>query len=426
MAGVAERAAQTVLYGVRSREIPRVAGGAPPLISEPVSLSLEDFCRHTLILGSSGSGKTTRAFNPILLDALAKFEAGGLVLAAKPEGVREAVEICRRAKREFVLVQPGTDVGIDLFTGNPDVDSMYLRDLFGRSGPEMKPWIDAGVARMKNAFVMLNTAGPQYYTFDNLAKYLFDESYANDLRIYSLTKLRQVREDSAEAWTIRESVDYEDKRFRHFPEQTKASISFACAQLLDPLRDFYIVKTFAKPRRFISIDEVFNGLVIILHVPRIRYERAAQAIYTLAKRRFFSAVENRRSDPAVDQDRLVIFGADEYQLCISETDVTSLGIVRSSHCAVLAATQGLSSLLSVLNAQLVATAVQNFSQKLLFKTDDIPTLHAFNEVLGYRDGGRTISAKSVFEMNRNQALCHITSGDKTIDEVLTMAPLFID
>jgi hypothetical protein len=406
--------------------VPGTAGAAMQFLSEPVSLSAEDFCRHTLILGSSGSGKTTRAFNPILLDALTKFDAGGLVLAAKPEGVREAVEICRRANREFVLVQPGTDAGIDLFTGSPDVDSMYLRDLFGRCGPEMKPWIDAAVARMKNAFIMLNTAGPQYYTFDNLARYLFDEAYANDLRIYSLTKLRQVREDSAEAWTIRESVDYEDKRYRNFPEQTKASITFACAQLLDPLREFYIVKTFAKPRHFISINEVFNGLVIILHVPRIRYERAAQAIYTLAKRRFFSAVENRRGDPMLDQDRLVIFGADEYQLCISETDVASLGIVRSSRCAVLAATQGISSLLSVLDKELVATAVQNFSQKLLFKTDDIPTLHAFNEVLGFRDGARSISAKSVFDMNRNQALAHVTSGDKTIDEVLTMQPLFID
>ncbi len=425
MQGVAEKIAPTVLYGQRSRVIPG-ANGAMQFVSEPVYLSAEDFCRHTLILGSSGSGKTTRAFNPILLDALTKFEAGGLVLAAKPEGVREAVEICRRAKREFVLVQPGTDAGIDLFTGSPDVDSMYLRDLFGRCGAEMKPWVDAAVARMKNAFVMLNTAGPQYYTFDNLAKYLFDESYANDLRIYSLTKLRQVREDSAEAWTIRESVDYEDKRYRNFPEQTKASISFACAQLLDPLREFYIVKTFAKPKSFISINEVFNGLVIILHVPRIRYERAAQAIYTLAKRRFFSAVENRRGDPMLDQDRLVVFGADEYQLCISETDVASLGIVRSSRCAVLAATQGISSLLSVLEKDLVATAVQNFSQKLLFKTDDIPTLNAFNEVLGFRDGARSISAKSVFDMNRNQALCHITAGDKTIDEVLTMQPLFID
>lgn len=387
-------------------------------------LSVPDLCRHTIVFGSSGSGKTTRAFNPLLENMLGELGAGAFIIAAKAESLIEMTEIARRAGREFIIIQPGGNVGLDLLTGSPDVDAMYFRDVFGRVGEEAKRWIDAAVARTKNVLFLLKSAGSQYYTFEHLTSYIFDDEFAAHIRIFVTERLRGLAPESEEAWTIREAISYEEKRYAVFSLEARQAIRFAVSQLLEPLRDFQIVHTFTKSESLLSIDSVFSGKVIILHIPRARYERAAQAIYTLAKRRFFTAVEERRSNPQLEQERPVVFAVDEYQLCVSESDVHSLGIVRSAGCMVLATTQGVSSLYSVLSRDFVDAALQNFTQKIFFKTDDDATIRliARHSRRGGDEGGELETLRA---MTRNQALCHVTAADDTIEAVLDMPPLFI-
>jgi type IV secretory pathway TraG/TraD family ATPase VirD4 len=388
-----------------------------------VVFGIEDLCRHTMIFGSSGSGKTTRAYNPMLQAMLGTLQAGAFIIAAKVEAVGEAIEIARRAGREVLVVEPGSAVGLDLLSGSPDVDSMYFRDTFGRIGDDLKQWVDGAVARMKNSLRMLKAAGTQYYTFEHLTSYCFDEKFAAMVRIQAMERLRAIAHDSDEAWTIREAMSYEDTRYNYFTPETRRSVNFAVSMLLEPLRDVQIAKTFARKHNLVQMESVFDGKVLVLHVPRTRYERAAQSIYTLAKRRFFTALEQRRADGSLDQERPVVFGIDEYQLCISESDVTSLGVIRSAGCMVLGTTQGVSSLYSVLPKYHVDAALQNFTQKIFFKTDDDDTLGVLERAT--KHNVNKIDTGVLFSMNRDQALCHVTVGDDSVDAVLTMKPLFI-
>jgi len=388
-----------------------------------VVFGIDDLCRHTMIFGSSGSGKTTRAYNPMLAAMLGKMQAGAFIIAAKPEAVGEAVEIARRAGRDVLVVEPGSAIGLDLLSGNPDVDAMYFRDTFGRVGDDAKQWVDAAVARMKNALRMLSAAGTQYYTFEHLTGYCFDDKFAAMVRIQAMERLRGLSHDADDAWTIREAMSYEDTRYNQFTPETRRAVQFAVSQLLEPLRDVQIAKTFARRQNLVQMDTVFEGKVLILHVPRTKYERAAQAIYTLAKRRFFTALENRRADATLDQTRAIVFGIDEYQLCISESDVQSLGVIRSAGCMVLGTTQGVSSLYSVLPKYQVDAALQNFTQKIFFKTDDDDTLAVLERAT--KHNANKIDTSELFSMNRDQALCHVTVGDDSVDAILTMKPLFI-
>ncbi len=388
-----------------------------------VVFGVEDLCRHTMIFGSSGSGKTTRAYNPMLADMLGPLQAGAFIIAAKREAVAEAVEIARRAGREVLVVEPGSAIGLDLLSGSPDVDAMYFRDTFGRVGDDAKQWVDAAIARMKNALRMLGAAGSQYYTFEHLTGYCFDEKFAAMVRIAAMERLRTLSHDADEAWTIREAMSYEDSRYLQFTPEARRAVQFAVSQLLEPLRDVQISKTFARKHNLVQMDGVFDGKVIVLHVPRTRYERAAQAIYTLAKRRFFTALENRRADVLLDQARPIVFGIDEYQLCISESDIQSLGVIRSAGCMVLGTTQGVSSLYSVLPKHHVDAALQNFTQKIFFKTDDDDTLAVLDRAT--KHNANKIDTSELFSMHRDQALCHVTVGDDSVDAILTMKPLFI-
>jgi type IV secretory pathway TraG/TraD family ATPase VirD4 len=388
-----------------------------------VVFGIDDLCRHTMIFGSSGSGKTTRAYNPMLLDMLGKLQAGAFIIAAKVEAVGEAVEIARRAGRECLVIEPGSAVGLDLLSGSPDVDAMYFRDTFGRVGDEMKQWVDAAVARMKNALRMLKAAGSQYYTFEHLTGYCFDEKFAAMCRIQAMERLRALSHDADEAWTIREAMSYEDTRYLQFTPETRRAVQFAVSMLLEPLRDVAISRTFARKHNLVQVESVFDGKVIILHVPRTKYERAASAIYTIAKRRFFTALENRRGDPTCDQTRPIVFGIDEYQLCISESDVQSLGVIRSAGCMVLGTTQGVSSLYSVLPKYHVDAALQNFTQKIFFKTDDDDTLAVLERAT--KHNANKLDTSELFSMTRDQALCHVTVGDDSVDAIVAMKPLYI-
>ncbi len=391
--------------------------------SSRVVFGVDDLCRHTMIFGSSGSGKTTRAYNPILQSMLSDLGAGAFILAAKAEAVAEICEIARRAGRSALVVQPGSTTGLELLSGSPDLDSMYLRDTYGSVSEDAKQWVDAGVARMKNVLRMLAAAGDQYYTFEHLTYYCFDEKFAAMVRIAAMERLWSLDADSDEAWTIREAISYEDTRFLQMTPETRRAVLFAVSQLLEPLRDVQIAKTFASKRNLVSMDSVFEGNVIVLHVPRSRYERAAQAIYTLAKRRFFTALESRRSDPSLNQTRPIVFGIDEYQLCISQSDVSSLGVIRSAGCMVLASTQGVSSLYSALAPAHVDAALQNFTQKLFFKTDDDATLALLARATKYNVNG--VDPSILFSMTRDQAFCHVTAGDHSIDAVLSLRPMYL-
>ncbi|MBC5801128.1 MAG: type IV secretory system conjugative DNA transfer family protein [Candidatus Eremiobacteraeota bacterium] len=388
-----------------------------------IDFGLDDLCRHTMIFGSSGSGKTTRGYNPMLQSMLSNLGAGAFVICAKTEAVGEVCEIARRAGRKSVVVQPGSEIGLELMCGSPDVDSVYFRDTFGRVSEDAKQWVDAGLARMKNALRMLQAAGDQYYTFEHLTSYCFDDKFAALVRIQATERLRAIRSDSDEAWTIHEALSYEDTRYFQMMPETRRTVQFAISQLLEPLRDVDIAKTFGRKHNLISMNSVFEGNVIVLHVPRSRYERAAQSLYTLAKRRFFTAVENRRSDPTLDQARPVVFGIDEYQLCISESDVSSLGVIRSAGCMVLGTTQGVASLYAVLAPHHVDAALQNFTQKIFFKTDDDATLGLLARATKYNKS--SVDPGVLFSMTRDQAFCHVTAGDRSIDAVVGMKPMYV-
>jgi hypothetical protein len=388
-----------------------------------IEFEYADLCRHTIVFGSSGSGKTTRLFNPLLREMLGSMGAGGLVICAKSEAVDEVVEIARLAGRQTQVVMPGSKIGLDLLSGNPDLDAMYFRDTYGNVDGEAKQWVEAACSRMKNALRMLKGAGDQYYTFGHLTSYCFDDKFAAQVRIHATDRLRALDIDDEDGWTINEALEYETTRFNQFSPESRRSVMFAVSQLLEPLRDFALQMTFSRKHNLVSIDTVFDGKVVILHVPRSRYQRAASAIYTLAKRRFFTAIENRRANPLIDQTRPVVFAVDEYQLCISGSDVDSLGIIRSAGCMVLATTQGVSSLYTALPRDVVDAALQNFTQKFFFKTDDHETLATLVRATQYTK--QRFDPSELFSMHRNQAIAHVTLGDRSLDAILDLQPLFV-
>jgi hypothetical protein len=60
---------------------------------------------------------------------------------------------------------------------------------------------------------------------------------------------------------------------------------------------------------------------------------------------------------------------------------------------------------------------------MFFKTDDHETLALLERAT--RNALETIDARRLFAMHRNQAVCHLTVGDDSIDAILDVEPLFV-
>jgi DNA helicase HerA-like ATPase len=105
-----------------------------------VVFGIDDLCRHTMIFGSSGSGKTTRAYNPMLAEMLGPLGAGAFIIAAKAEAVAEALEIARGAGREALVIEPGSAIGLDLLSGSPDVATRSGASATTPDSGSMRPW----------------------------------------------------------------------------------------------------------------------------------------------------------------------------------------------------------------------------------------------------------------------------------------------
>ncbi len=388
-----------------------------------ISLAADDLCRHTIAFGSSGSGKTTRAFNPLLGMMLSDLDAGAFIIAPTPESVLDAIELARRAGRNALLIEPGSAQGLDVLTGQPHVDASHLREIVDISG-EAGAYADAAITRIKNAFRILQAAGLQYYNFEHLTEYCFDEKFALSVRMYAGNRLRMLDPDSDAAWTIRDAIAYEDTRFHRFGPDVQAFIQLAVAGILEPLRDARILKTFSRQEGLPVLDSIFSGSVIVLHVPQARYGSMARTLYTLAKLRFFAVLEARRANPDLDQNRPIVFAVDGLRNCISPSDVKALGLLRSAGCMVLATADAVSALRSALPGQQVDAILQNFTQKMFFKTADGDTLDLLERVT--RGSAEPLDARALLAMHRNQAICHLTVGDRSIDAALHCEPLILN
>ena len=197
----------------------------------------------------------------------------------------------------------------------------------------------------------------------------------------------------------------------------------------------------------------------------------ARFAYMLIKLRFMDMMRSRRTQPDWNQDRPVAYVCDEYQTVIDPiSDVDFWDKSRSTRTIGIVSMQGVASLVNALgNNKAVAEAIlQNFRQRIIFRTEDEATLRHIRDVLGQVDvhvtsagssesesesvsrGGApgsgsvstsysasesantSIQRQDVFGSNDMRSLSadfclYIGNvGDRAVDEVLAVKPLYIN
>ncbi len=365
-----------------------------------VVFSLRDAAQNILILGGTGSGKTTQAVYPLLLQ-LADQDCGGLAFNFKGdfyEVVEKAYEAASKKSHVKIIGEGG--YAFNLIEGlTPETAATFLKSclMLGGSQSANAFWIDTAAELCRHVLGILSFI-PKRYNLSALYQYLFDPEQRSVLE-KEAEEIR-VTLDLIDLEAMKAYRDYLENVYGQFDERLKSGVQASVAQILSTFNDPKLTDMFCR-HSDTSMEEVLSGTVFVVNLSRAVSGTGGKVICNLIKLRFFNVMQQRQSQQEWNQERPVFFLCDEYQEIVSGnkdglSDLNFWDKSRSSNTIGIIASQAISSVYAAIGDRDMANALlQNFRQKICFKTEDQDTLNMLNRVTGNVDvEKRSISKQS--------------------------------
>lgn len=449
------------LYTGYSSGLLSISKGHPQGIAphQHIALNLQDACQNIVTIGGIGSGKTTRVIQPMLAELLRQ-DCGGLIFDIKSDFKYAADAIANHHGKQIKII--GIDeLPINLIEGlTPEMSASFLKSAFylnGGGAGNDSFWIDTATALCQNALGVLNYTND--YTLDNLYKYLF---YPEHYKTYTQKAKEIIPTLSDKDQAILENyICYHEKVFCAFDDKVQRGVLASVSQVLSPFLHPEMIKAFcSQPDNKAELESVLNGDIYLVNLPLSTWGVAGKAVYTFIKLRFFNILQSRPNRKDMNQTRPVFFMCDEYQEIISanKTGISDLNFwdkSRSAKCIGIISAQSINSFRSAIGDNTLAdTILQNFRQKIFFRTEDIETIEYMNALAGKIEVQRTSYTEGISRhgmkygsnegmttnwtereivdpslirgLNQNQAIAFMNIGGMAADDIVNLTPLFVD
>jgi len=141
-----------------------------------VTLNLRDAAKNIAIFGETGTGKTTRVINHLLVQAL-DFDCGGLIFDVRGDFHTTAAHAAQLTGKTIQRIGVG-QLGLTLLDGlTPNTAAGFLEAAFkllGQGEGDSAFWLSLAVARSQAALAVLFHV-PGAYSLKGLYNYVFDE-----------------------------------------------------------------------------------------------------------------------------------------------------------------------------------------------------------------------------------------------------------
>lgn len=303
-----------------------------PSAGLPVDLSLQDLQNHLLVLGGTGSGKTSGILRPLAYQIGALQQVGLVVMdgkAALPKELENlpGMSIVDPAATRFSLVAGLSPTEI--------VDT--IADVLRPQGESDPYWADSAMGLLRRAAVIARHAGGEWWTLDGAMRIAAtDEGLAAAKEAFPL-------ERALEDPLLEEALLYFAHEWRNLDAKPKSSI-------LSHARSWVTTIT-AHPdlMRWASVQEGEDSFDILTPlkggrlgflIPAHRYGRAGAVVTALLKARLYAALKARAEHKKLKPGETpVVFIIDEAQEVATRDDATMLSIGRSLKLAMVGATQ---------------------------------------------------------------------------------------
>jgi len=423
-----------------------LTGGAA---GQTIFLRPADAGKNALVLGGTGSGKTSCVVNP-LTDQLFGSGAGVLVFDVKAEG--DALALAKRRGRSVDVIGYGAgQVGLNLIEGMA-INSVVavFRDLFEMLGESGGFWVNSACLRLKCALTVLH-AIPNHYDLGSLYSYFYDpeatETMLSELQFS--VKTASVRRQRA----VEYARHWETHVYDTLDERIKSAIVATLAQVLtdfsiDPdLRDAFC----SGGGQQADLQRLLDGHAFVLSVPYAEKGDTARTVMHLVKRRYANMMQNRRLHPDWNQTRPIAFVCDEYQYVAAASDSSFLDKSRSSGAIFIAAAQSIAAFDQIVKSKVAVDAIiANMRQLIVFSVEDERTISRLRTIAGdvdrwqystsnssrgddqmtagisWSERHSSLISGSLFRgLKQNQALAMLQIDGAGFDDVIDCTPLYL-
>lgn len=303
----------------------------------PFRLSLRDLQNHLLVLGGTGSGKTSGILRPLAYQ-LSEFENVGLVIL---DG-KSALPLELRDISDLTLIDPAKDSVSLVADLEPDriVDTI-TQILAPSSSAGERFWVDSASGLLRRAAVLGKAAGGHYWTLESAARIASDQTYRD-------TVVSQISEDT-DGPVLDEAADFFSREWQVLDIKTQSNIIATMRAWMSAITaspDMLKWASSLPGEDTVDITSPLHGGRIGIVVPQYRYGSAGAVVTALLKARIYARLKARAETPAwQEQETPVVFLVDEAQEIATEEDATMLAIGRSLGLAVVGATQTVESVI---------------------------------------------------------------------------------
>ncbi len=360
--------------------------GASMASHQDVALTLEDAAQNILVLGGIGSGKTTRAMHPFLIQLLDQ-RCGGVIFDIKGDFQQAVLHFAEQTQSSIIRIGPNL-YPMNLLAGlTPEIAASFLKSVFLLSGkPHAEAfWVDTATELCRNTLGVLSFL-PQHYSLQGLYQYLFDTQSRLAIDAALDNTLPQLDEKSRRL--LNTYWQYQERIFDYFDEKVKAGVNATIAQVLAPFNHPELIDAFCtESDDQVRMETVLTGAVFLVSLPLSVWGLGGKVVYTFIKLRFYNVMQQRASRPEWNQTQPVFFMCDEFQEIVSAnkdglSDLNFWDKSRSSKTIGIISAQAVSSFYAAIGDRDTTHALlQNFRQKICFRTEDAITLNYFNSLV---------------------------------------------
>jgi len=421
-----------------------------------VALSVADCCQNIMVLGSIGSGKTTRVMQPVLVQCLDQ-GVGGLVFDIKGD-VKPALEALGPiAQRPVIYVGPHHGRMNLLQDLTPETAAMMLKSVFLMDSQHERFWTDTAAELCRHTLGLLWFL-PEHYNLQTLYSYLFDDEVQSMIQAQLNPLLINLPPEDSRL--LASYLRYHTHVFATFDDKVKSGVMATLARTLSPFNHPTVMDAFCEIEApALDFTTLLDGQLMLIDMPLATWGVSAKVAYTFIKLRFFHLMQNRHTQPLDLQRRPVLFMCDEYQELVTcnpdgLSDVNFWDKSRASLTWGVVATQSVASLTARLGRRDVAhTILQNFRQKICFRTEDTQTLQWLSDLLGTAEVKRRVKSQThsatsgrdktytqsihysrepvlppsiIRELGPDEAVAILSIQSQSCDDVLTFQPLYLE
>lgn len=346
--------------------------GYAPDAGLPVGMTVNDLSQHLLIIGETGTRKTS-----LMRKIIAQYVASGagsmLVLDGKGKLAAELAGL-----PNYTVIDPSIDLGLIEGLGPEDV-ARALSSVGAHFGKEKTNpfFISEASTMIFHGGVLLQAlvaAGVQDYVWNlhcyiNLLTNLNADPTKEGERLAELLA-NFIPKDEGDVFLLANATTYAVSTIVSYSSETRSNIWATVTSWFSPLLQHKDLVRWSHITHGFDISTIDSGGLFGVSLPEVKFGKAGLLAQSLIKERVFNILRRRVIDPKPDQKKILIL-MDEAQELIGDADKAFLPIARELGGMAIYASQSIDAFYARIGDQNAAKAFLNtFVSQIILKSSE--------------------------------------------------------